>query len=208
MNASRVDISYVNRPTPIFTTIFDDHVEFNKGLKNVILEHRERDPDTVMESNVKAWHSSWETHLENPEFEPLVERVIKCAEFVNKGYFNGGENKYYITNLWAMMYEKGEYARRHGHYPAVFSGCYYVETEDDCAPIIFESAIKDGVNNNNKSLTLQPKSGMLALWPGTVHHEVPSTKGKRMAVSFNIGMEALMPTGEKKRMMVDQWGNK
>ena len=188
MKASTVDVSYVTRPTPIFTTIFNDHVEFNKFLKNVILEHRAKDPDTVMESNVKAWHSSWETHLDNPKFQPLVERVIKFAEFVNTGYFNGGYNPYCILNLWAMMYEEGEYARRHGHYPAMFSGCYYVEVEEDSAPIIFESVIKDGINDNNKPLTLQPQSGMLALWPGSVHHEVPSTKGKRMAISFNLGI--------------------
>tara|TARA_R100000742_G_C4254242_1_gene72290 strand:- start:303 stop:914 length:612 start_codon:yes stop_codon:yes gene_type:complete len=188
MNPNEVNISYVTEPLPIFTTIFNDHVEFNNYYKKVILEHRARDPDTVMESNVKAWHSSWETHLENPKFDLLVERVIKFSEFVNTGYFNGGHNQYYILNLWAMMYEESEYAKRHCHYPAHFSGCYYVEVEEDSAPIIFESVIKDGVNDNNKPLTIQPQSGMIALWPGLVHHEVPPTKGKRMAISFNIGI--------------------
>jgi len=44
----------------------------------------------------------------------------------------------------------------------------------------------DGVNDKGGNLTLQPKNGMLAIWPSILHHEVPPTKGRRMCISMNI----------------------
>jgi len=73
-SASTFEIQHVYKPIPIFTTILADHVEFNKYLKQVILEHRQNNPEDI-KSNVKAWHSSWLTHEENPKFQPLVDRV-------------------------------------------------------------------------------------------------------------------------------------
>ena len=46
--------------------------------------------------------------------------------------------------------------------------------------------MKDGVNDNNQPLTLQPQNGMLAIWDAMLHHEVPPTKGRRMCISMNI----------------------
>ena len=64
--------------------------------------------------------------------------------------------------------------------------CYYVDVDPNCAPVIFESVQNDGVNDKNKPLVIHPKNGMLVIWPGILEHEVPSTTGKRMAVSMNI----------------------
>ena len=72
-SASTFETQHVYKPIPIFTTILADHVEFNKYLKQVILEHRQNNPEDI-KSNVKAWHSSWMTHEENPKFQPLVDR--------------------------------------------------------------------------------------------------------------------------------------
>ena len=48
---------HVYKALPVFSTVFEDHVEFNKYMKQVILEHRQKHPEDL-ESNVKAWHSS------------------------------------------------------------------------------------------------------------------------------------------------------
>tara|TARA_Y100001963_G_scaffold33458_1_gene46443 strand:- start:684 stop:1019 length:336 start_codon:yes stop_codon:yes gene_type:complete len=62
---NKLDCQHVSKSLPVFSTIFADHVEFNKYMKYVILEHRKKNPETT-QSNVKAWHSSWQTHIENP----------------------------------------------------------------------------------------------------------------------------------------------
>ena len=179
------EIQHVNKPMAVFTTILEDHVEFNKYLKQVILAHRQRNPETT-ESNVKAWHSGWITHQENPKFQPLVDLVLNACSFISKGYYECDNAHYTMINFWAMMYEESDWTKRHSHVPSDYASVYYVDVEPGSAPIIFESEVKDGVNDNNEPLTLQPQNGMLAVWPAILHHEVPPTKGKRMCISMNI----------------------
>ena len=181
---STFEIQHVPKQMAVFTTILDDHVEFNKYLKQVILEHRQNNPEST-KSNVKAWHSSWQTHDENPKFQPLVDRVIDACKFIAAGYYECSGIEYHVINMWAMMYEKSEHTVKHCHYPSDMSCCYYVDVDSFCAPIIFESIEKDGVNDYNNPLTIQPENGMLAVWPGILQHEVPMTKGKRMCISMN-----------------------
>ena len=182
---NQFDIHYVPKQLPVFTTILDCHVELNKYLKEVILDHRRKHPQTTM-SNVKAWHSSWVTHLENPNFKPIVDITLDACKFIAKGYFEWDNSDYEIINLWAMMYEDTEYTNRHSHFPSDFAAAYYVDVEGGCAPVIFESVVDDGVNNHNRPFKFQPQNGMLAIWPAVLHHEVPPTKGKRMCISMNI----------------------
>ena len=182
---STFQIQHVNKPMAVFTTILDDHVEMNKYLKQVILEHRQQFPETT-KSNVKAWHSSWTTHQENPKFQPLINRVLDACKFISAGYYECDNVDYHVINMWAMMYEDTEWTKRHSHFPSDFAMCYYVDVEPDCSPVIFENVVKDGVHDNNQPLTLQPQNGMLAIWPAILHHEVPPTKGKRMCISMNI----------------------
>ena len=183
---STFEIQYVPKPMAVFTTILDDHVEMNKYLKQVILEHRHHNPETT-KSNVKAWHSSWTTHVENPKFQPLIDRVLSACRFISQGYYDSDRNmKYHILNMWAMMYEDTEWTKRHSHFPSDFAVCYYVDVEPGCAPIIFESVLKDGIHDNNQPLTIQPQNGMLVIWAAILHHEVPPTKGRRMCISMNV----------------------
>jgi len=184
-STSVFETRHVSKPIPIFTTILADRVEFNKYLKQVILEHRQNNPETT-KSNVKAWHSSWMTHKENPKFQPLADRVLDACKFISRGYFQCQTTEYGILNLWAMMYEESEYTVRHSHYPSDYSAVYYVDVEPGCAPVLFEVPQDDGVNNKCETLTIQPENGMLAIWPAILHHQVPPTKGRRMCVSMNI----------------------
>ena len=185
VGVSTFETQHVYKALPIFNTILDDHVEFNKYLKEVILDHRQKNPESI-KSNVKAWHSSWLTHEENPNFQPLVDRVCNACRFISEGYFQCDSCDYTVVNFWVMMYEEGEHTIRHSHFPFDFSAAYYVDVEPGCAPVLFETPQNDGVNDKNETFTLQPQNGMLAIWPSIMHHKVPNTKGKRMCISMNI----------------------
>ena len=182
---NKLNIQYVNKPMAVFSTLVEDRVEINKYLKEVILEHRQNNPEST-KSNVKAWHSSWMTHQENPKFQPLVDRVCTACKFISRGYFQCQVTEYSIINLWAMMYEDGEHTIRHSHFPSDFSCVYYVDVEPGCAPVLFEVPQNDGVTHKCETFTLQPQNGMLAIWPAILHHQVPPTKGRRMCISMNI----------------------
>ena len=182
---NQLDIQYVPKQMAVFSVILDNHVEFNKYLKQVILEHRQKFPETT-KSNVKAWHSSWTTHYENPRFRPLIDLTLDACKFISEGYYEQDDLELKVINFWAMMYEDTEWTKRHSHFPSDFAVAYYVDVEPGCAPVIFESVVKDEINDNNQPLTLQPQNGMLAIWPAMLHHEVPPTKGRRMCISMNI----------------------
>jgi hypothetical protein len=187
---STFEIHHVPKQMAVFTTILDNHVEFNKYLKQVILEHRQQHPEDIP-SNVKAWHSSWTTHVENPKFQPLVDLTLNACKFIAQGYYEGADDlQYKVINLWAMMYEDTEWTKRHSHFPSDFACCYYVDVEPGCAPIVFEDGLfeYEGVDLNKtvEPLIIQPQNGMLAIWPAILHHEVPPTKGRRMCISMNI----------------------
>ena len=184
-SASKFETQHVMKAIPVFSTILANHVEMNKYLKQVILEHRKNNPETT-KSNVKAWHSSWMTHEENPKFQPIVDMVCSACKFISQGYFQAQALDFVPFNFWAMMYEEGEHTIRHSHFPSDFSAVYYVDVEPGCAPVLFEVPQNDGVNDKGGNLTLQPKNGMLAIWPSILHHEVPPTKGRRMCISMNI----------------------
>ena len=185
-NQSVFETQHVYKAMPVFTTILADHVEFNKYLKQVILEHRQNNPETT-KSNVKAWHSSWMTHQENPKFQPLVDRICNACTFLSQGYFQCQSVEFVPFNFWAMMYEENEYTIRHSHFPSDFSAVYYVDVEPGCAPVIFESKTNnDAAPQIGEPLTIQPQNGMLAIWPAVLHHMVPATNGRRMCVSMNV----------------------
>ena len=168
-----LSLKAVEKKMPVWTSILDNNIEINSYLKNAILEHRENDPEWHT-SNVKAWHSSFETHTNNPKFIPLVNIVLDACNFISREYYHCAQ-KYFCFNMWAMMYEESEYAIQHNHFPSDFACVYYVDVEPDCAPIIFEGSLK-----------IQPKNGMLVLFPALIEHEVPATKGRRMVISMNI----------------------
>ena len=172
---NELEVAFVSKPLPVFKSILDKHEELNYYLKKVILEHRKYNPKSNS-SNVKAWHSSWQTHLENKNFQSIQDIVVNACDFISSEYFKCPGLYWEVKNLWAMMYEDGESTQRHSHLPFDYSSCYYVDVEPDSAPIIFEKNL----------LTIQPENGMLLIWPSILEHEVPPTKGKRMGISMNI----------------------
>jgi mannose-6-phosphate isomerase-like protein (cupin superfamily) len=77
--------------------------------------------------------------------------------------------------MWAIQYEKGEYASKHSHHPSDFACVYYVDVEPGCSPIIFE-----------EELEVSPQNGMLLIFPANLRHEVPPTDSRRIVISMNI----------------------
>ena len=165
----------VDKKLSVFSTIVKDHQSLNQKLIEVIDEDQVKDPRRV-KSNVKAWHTSWITHLKNPGYDDLIAVTLKYLRKIEQEYMNVKDPfTYRIHNLWAMKYVPGEYAEKHNHYPSDWSAVYYVDVEKDSSAIKFEN-----------NLTINPQRGMLLLFPSIMDHEVPPTTAKRTAVSMNI----------------------
>ena len=172
----KIDAQIIEKKTPIFTTIIDDYKSMNSHVKMHILEMKRQNPQGV-ESNVRAWRSHWFTHKITDVFNPLVELMTSACDFVSDQYYNDGHAKFEPFNFWVMDYQDGDETLEHNHFPSSFSVVYYVDVEDGCAPLIIEGE------------TIQPKNGMLVVFPGHLDHEVPKNKGRRIAASGNFHLK-------------------
>ena len=173
----------VSRKLPIISTILPDHKELNDYLKQVIIEHRENNPKSNV-SNVKSWHSSYYTHIENLKFKPIVDMILTMGDFISKDMYST-KSELMVTEFWAAMYEKGEYTIPHTHHPSNFACTYYVDVENGCSPIVFGEDRFDETGECEK-FSITPKNGMLLMWPGIISHEVPRTDTKRILVAANL----------------------
>lgn len=172
--ANQIEFRTVSKELPVFTTNIGNHTQALRLAAEAIFEERAKNPQR-MESNVKAEYvSAWGSHLNNPKFQPLIDIVLSFCEEISKTYFNC-ELKFKIYNCWGMLYEPGDYAVKHSHYPSTFAAVIYLDVSEDSAPIVFE-----------EELTVIPASGSLVVFPAILHHEVPKTKARRMVISMNI----------------------
>ena len=64
-------------------------------------------------------------------------------------------------SMWVMEYEENDYAAKHSHYPAKWSGVYYVKCDDDCSPLILADQIM-----------IKPVDGLYVLFPGDAVHRL------------------------------------
>ena len=165
---------------PVYTTKLDID---NERLKKIILLHRKRYPETN-KSNVKAWHSDYKTHLKDFRFQPFIDEIINNIRRI-KQYdptfcgFAGFEKTLHLRDFWINMYDGNgiHHAVKHQHFPCPYAATYYVETEENSAPILFHGL---------KNLKIVPESGTLVVWPGFIYHSVPPTQGKRTVLAMNL----------------------
>ena len=159
----------IQTETEIGIYTLENYQKLNNKLKNIISDFRKEYPESD-NSNVKAWHSHFDTHKKEPKFNILIDKILKKSQEFLEVNFN-----LHLLNFWVMEYEKGNHAIRHNHWPATLSGVYYIDVEENSSPIIFEN-----------NFVIKPKNGMLLLFPSIVNHEVPPSKGKRIVASINL----------------------
>ena len=173
-------INTVSYNAPVFTYSFPQVV-----TKKECEQYRERYPQSN-NSNVKAWHSHYNTHETTNIFNSLIRLTINTCTDITQDYFNIPiQNPYHysVDDLWLAMYEQSDYTVMHHHFPNQFAACYYVDVEDDCSPIIF--------GDKDDEHIIQPKNGMLLVWMGMIPHKVMSTKNKRTCVCMNIRLRSI-----------------
>tara|TARA_Y100000004_G_C8846378_1_gene382759 strand:- start:88 stop:672 length:585 start_codon:yes stop_codon:yes gene_type:complete len=170
-----VELYYIKKRYPVFVTYLNASKNDLKDINNNIIKYREDNPKSN-DSNVKAWHSNYNTHEQTDSFDSINQKIVhECNEIIND--FNDTKVRYEITNMWLNMYEKGDHTVNHCHNAlgSYYSCCYYTDVEENCSPIKFPP-----------KLDIIPKNDMLIIFGGHVYHEVPPTSGKRTLISINF----------------------
>ena len=175
-----IKVQKVDKPCPVFTTKIPDYYRVNQELKEYIERHRDKYNGTKM-SNLKTdWRSSFTMHHECPE--PIIKELLDFSLDVSKKlstyYQNDLMVPMFVDNFWIAEYSKGNYARKHGHYPADWAAVYYIEVEENASPLCFED-----------KLDVHPEEGMLVMFPGILNHRVKPTMGRRVCAAMNLHKE-------------------
>jgi len=174
MNTPRIEFKTVQKELPIFSTNISQYREILKLATEAIYDLKNQNPESIQSNVVASYVSSWTSHLETPKLKPLCELVLSFCNEVSKNYFNN-DVQFKIFNCWGMIYEGGDYTKKHTHFPSTFAAVVYIDVEEGGAPIVFED-----------QLTVVPTSGSLVVFPALLEHHVPETKGKRIAIAMNI----------------------
>jgi hypothetical protein len=169
----------VKATIPVFWCSLHNHIQELSLARQAIDEIRVVHPDSTP-SNVKAiYMSPWKSHLLNEKLHPLVNLVTEVAEKTSELYLKANLKALNfvmkVTDCWGVLYESADYTMPHTHYPADLSAVIYLEAGENSAPIVFG----DGIS-------VQPKPGLLVLFPGVLLHSVPANNDKRVVIAMNL----------------------
>jgi len=177
---SPFQITQLKVPTEasVFGCSLLDHPNVIQLAKSAVEELREKYPESVTSNVMAEYMSPWKSHLLTQNLDPLIKLVagkIKNAsiEFLNTD-LTALNYELIVADCWCAIYETTNHTIPHSHFPSDFSAVIYLEMTAESAPIIF-----------NQSFVVNPASGTLIFFPGSLPHHVPETKGKRVIVAIN-----------------------
>jgi hypothetical protein len=160
------------KPESVFTSRIVDP----QMCEDIEKEIREMGDRQDHKTNVKAQMTEWQMQ-NKPGFKVLTEKILDMAEFISKKYYNR-PMKGRIADMWGMLYKKGDHAIVHDHWPALWSGVYYLKVPNNSGELYFPQLKQSFMPNENQ----------LVLFNGSTRHGVKENLNgeERICVSFNI----------------------
>ena len=174
MTTSKIEFKTVSKELPIFSTNISNHPEVLRLAAEAIYELKQKSPQSIQSNVVANYVSSWTSHLESPKLQPLCSLVLSFCNEISKNYYET-DVQFKVFNCWGMIYEGGDYTKKHCHFPSTFAAVIYIDVDENSAPIVFEN-----------QLTVVPISGSLVVFPALLEHQVPKTDSKRIVIAMNI----------------------
>ncbi|WGF87763.1 TIGR02466 family protein [Marinivivus vitaminiproducens] len=197
--------------TPVITAMLPDAQALNAELSRVILAKEGEGSSSVQASNLGGWQSSWDMEAWGG---PATKTVLDAGRtLATRATSDRSGRKVQIawkTNAWANVNRKGHGNEFHTHPGSYWSGTYYVEDGgigDDpslggafemqdprgVAPAMYAPKLAFAVPGGQSvgaSELLQPRGGLLVLFPSWLSHAVRPYTGERMRISiaFNLSV--------------------
>ena len=187
-------------PTPVWTTQINSYESTNLKIYNYIKNLQKNDSEGLNKSNTKGWHSKNFTLTDESviAFINLLSPTINQTLIDMNWDLKNQETK--ITSMWSIINKKEASNARHIHGNNFISAAYYVKAPNNCGKIVFydprsapvfNAPDNKGANNlNSNAHSIEPKEGLLVLFPSYLHHSVENnmSEDERIVVSFNINL--------------------
>ena len=142
-----------------------------------------------------------ENLFEYDELKPLLTFITTKLKDVNSKMNFKEDHKWNITHSWLNINRKYSMHRAHSHGHSVWSGIYYLKTNQNSAPLVFTNALGEYRQHWPHDITpiepceftssqqiVYPQEGQLILFPGYLIHSVPQhlDDEDRVNIAFNI----------------------
>tara|TARA_X000001036_G_scaffold141484_1_gene134345 strand:+ start:209 stop:838 length:630 start_codon:yes stop_codon:yes gene_type:complete len=137
--------------------------------------------------------------LEEPEFADL--KILLQKEFDKFAKEQMAySNKFEITTSWVTEAKTGQASRFHNHNNCMWSGCFYLQVDENTGDIVFQDfndkryMLNVTENNilNSWMWTIKPVKGMFLIWPAEVYHKIMTNNSKMNRYSLAMNF---MPVG-------------
>jgi len=167
--------------------IFTTHLKLDSTIIDTIIKTiRDGGDKQNNKTNVKATMTDYFMQKE-PGFVELENEITSIINYLPQiimpNVFGGTMN---IADMWGMCYKKNDYTEVHNHWPAVWSGTFYLDIPTDYAGTLFFPKLEHNI---------EPVTGQLVIFNGTTLHGVKTIKSnsERLAVSFNYDYKTNQP---------------
>ena len=187
--------------TPIWSSKIEKYQVVNNNMLNYIDNLQKKDPDGIIKSNFKGWHSK-NFDLKDDEPKNFIENIkLNINNAINDMGWDLQTQEVKISNMWAIINTKGSLNQKHHHSNSDLSAAYYVSAEKNCGDIVFydprpariyKHPIAKNPNTLNATInSISPEAGMLVLFPSYLEHSVnPNlSDNKRIVISFNLNLD-------------------
>jgi len=186
--------------TPVWTSLITNYKDVNASILPYIYDLRKKDPVGLQRSNFKGWHSN---NFDLVDIQPknFIQSIQKpLQELFNDMEWDLTKQQVKITNMWSIINKKDASNGRHIHGNNYISAAYYVKAPKKCGNInffdprsapTFNHPIAKKPNKLNSNFhSIEPKEGLLVLFPSFLHHSVDANQSEeeRIVISFNINL--------------------
>ena len=164
---------------PVYLTELEDHV---KPSRQEIYDAIKNNLVTNVLENVYANSTGWRLDKQSDTISTVVESMEQALDEI---VFETTQNPlktpnlfdYNLLNCWGVIYNEGDLAKSHYHYPSIMSQVYYVNVESNSSPLFF----------TDLDVEISPESGMLVTFPSYLMHTVPPLEkdDQRVVIATN-----------------------
>jgi uncharacterized protein (TIGR02466 family) len=139
--------------------------------------------------------------LSEPTLAPLISVLTEKTNLIHRELGLSEFHKQKVLRMWANESNNGAIDQPHIHTKSMFSGTYYPKAEDGCGELTFMTPITslDYVINRDYvakrtdftsgEICIQPKTGMLVMFPSWLMHYVRPSPTQRISIAFECGVE-------------------
>lgn len=169
---------------------------YHQNISNKALDH----PQFLGSS--KSTHQRYDINVLKLLKNDLgLKSINKNIEMILNEYcYNSKIDELQISNSWFNLQNKKSVLKNHNHPNSVLSAVIYINADHNSSPLVFENpnpytifqkfnlTHEDCYNNNPRKFFIQPKRGMLILFPSWLNHgsdHIENNMDNRLTISFN-----------------------